>query len=109
MRVLLLFWEFVRRDAKIAMSYRFQFFVQAAGVLSVCFTFFFLALMMEKVQAGIGSLQKYGGSYFGFVLVGIAFSTYLDAALRTFGTVIRQAQMTGTLEAMLLTPTSIGT
>ncbi len=108
MKLLLLFYEFLRRDAKIAMSYRFQFFVQVAGVLSICFTFFFLALMLAKVEHGIGALQKYGGGYFGFVLVGIAFSTYLDAALRTFGLAIRQAQMTGTLEAMLTTRTRIG-
>src|SRR5688572_5784537 len=106
MKLLLLFWEFLRRDVKIAMSYRLQFFFNIASVLSLCFTFFFLALMMERVE--IASLQKYGGKYFGFVLVGIAFSTYLDAALRSFSTVIRTAQMTGTLEAMLTARTKIG-
>jgi ABC-2 type transport system permease protein len=107
-KILFLFWEFLRRDTKIAMSYRLQFFFNVASVLSVCFTFFFLALMLERVQHGIGALAKYGGGYFGFVLVGIAFSTYLDAALRTFSGVIRQAQMTGTLEAMLTNKTRIG-
>lgn len=108
MKLLALFYEFVRRDAKIAMSYRLQFFFQMASVLSICFTFFFLSLMLARVEGGIGALEKYGGKYFAFVLVGIAFSTYLDAALRTFSSVIRQAQMTGTLEAMLTTRTRIG-
>jgi ABC-2 type transport system permease protein len=107
-KLLFLFWEFLRRDAKVAMSYRLQFFFNVAGVLSICFTFFFLSLMLERVQHGIGALQKYGGRYFGFVLVGIAFSSFLDSALRTFGAAIRQAQMTGTLEAMLTTRTRIG-
>lgn len=101
-------WAFVRRDAKIAMSYRLQFFFQAASVLSLSITFFFLSLMMRDVERGIVELGRYGGGYFGFVLIGIAFSTYLDAALRSFSASIRQAQITGTLEAMLTTRTPIG-
>lgn len=106
--LLRLLWEFFRRDAKIAMSYRVNFFFQVAGVFSVCVTFFFLSLMMRRVEGGIGSLSKYGGSYFGFVLVGAAFSTYLDSSLRTFAGAIRTAQITGTLEAMLTTRSRIG-
>ncbi|MCK6551095.1 ABC transporter permease [Myxococcota bacterium] len=103
-----LMWAFFVRDAKIAMSYRAQFFFQIAGVFSVCVTFFFLSLMMRRVEGGIATLSKYGGSYFAFVLVGTAFSTFLDSSLRTFAASIRTAQMTGTLEAMLTTKTAIG-
>lgn len=103
MNLLRVFWAFLRRDAKMALSYRFQFFVQVAGVFSVCITFFFLSLMMKRVEGSIGALAKYGGSYFGFAIVGAAMSTYLDTSLRTFGLAIRTAQITGTLEAMLTT------
>jgi ABC-2 type transport system permease protein len=106
--VIRLLWEFFRRDAKIAMSYRAQFFFQVAGVFSVCVTFFFLSLMLRHVEGSIVVLDKYGGTYFGFVLIGTAFSTYLDSTLRTFSGAIRQAQMTGTLEAMLTTKSRIG-
>lgn len=99
---------FVRRDVLVALSYRLQFFLQVASVLSLSITFFFLSLMMARAEAHIVSLGKYGGRYFGFVLVGLAFSTFLDGTLRTFGFVIRQAQMTGTLEAMLTTRARIG-
>ena len=99
---------FFRRDAKIALSYRFQFFFQVAGLLSICVTFFFLSLMLRRVEGGISSLSKYGGSYFGFALIGIAVSSYIDMSLRTFSFSIRSAQMTGTFEAMLTTRTSIG-
>lgn len=105
---LAILWAFFVRDAKIAFSYRLQFFFTAAGAFSVSVSFFFLALMMKRVEGGITSLAKYGGSYFAFALVGIAFSTFLDASLRTFGAAIRQAQMTGTLEAMLTTRARIG-
>lgn len=106
--LLRLLLAFLRRDIQIAASYRLQFFFQFAGVLSICITFFFLSLMMRRVEGGIVQLEKYGGKYFGFVLVGVAFSTYMDAALRTFAQAIRQAQITGTFEAMLTTKAKIG-
>lgn len=102
-----LLYEFLRRDAKIAVSYRLQFFFQVASVLSVSITFFFLSFMLRRVEGDIAALQPYGGRYFGFVLVGLAFSSYLDAALRMLAQAIRQAQMTGTLEAMLATRTPV--
>lgn len=105
MRIL---WAFFVRDLKLAASYRLQLFVQVAGVLSLSFTFFFLGLMVAGVEGQIPSLQRYGGGYFGFALIGLAFSTYLDAALRSFAQALRQAQLTGTLEAMLATRARLG-
>lgn len=107
MNALRLLWAFVVRDAKIAFSYRLHFFFQASSILTVLFTFLFLSLMLQRVEGDIASLQRYGGTYFGFALVGAAFSGYFDSALRTFGQGIRQAQMTGTLEAMVATPASL--
>lgn len=104
MNTLRLLWAFVRRDAKIAFSYRLQFFFQVSSVLTVLFTFFFLSFMLRRVEGDITSLERYGGSYFGFALIGAAFSGYFDSALRTFGQGIRQAQITGTFEAMVATP-----
>jgi len=60
-------YEFLRRDAKVAVSYRLQFFFQIASVLSVSITFFFLSFMLRQVEGGIRSLEGYGGRYFGFV------------------------------------------
>jgi len=108
MRTLITLWSFVRRDIKVAVSYRLQFFFQATAMLSICITFFFLTMMFSEVEANIDSLDKYGGSYFAFVTIGIAISNYVDFSLRTFSSSIRQAQMTGTFEAMMTTPASIG-
>lgn len=102
-------WEFVRRDAKIQLSYRLQAFFQLAALFSICVTFFFLAHMLRGVESSIGTLERYGGSYFGFVIIGLAASSYIDSSLRSFSTSIRTAQMTGTFEAMLATRTRIGT
>lgn len=96
-------WAFLLRDLRIAASYRLEFLVHAAGVLTLTFTFFFVALMLESVESQIPALRKYGGSYFGFALVGLAFSSYLDVALRAFSRALRNAQLTGTFQAMLAT------
>lgn len=96
-------FAFLVRDIKVAASYRLQVFVQLASVLTLSLTFFFLAIMMSGVEADIPALRRYGGGYFGFALIGLAFSSYLDATLRSFSTALRQAQLTGTFQAMLAT------
>lgn len=106
--VLRLLWAFVVRDAKIAFSYRLQAFFQVASLFSLCVTFFFLSLMMRRVEGGITTLDKYGGSWFAFALVGVALSLYVDASLRSFAQSIRTAQISGTFEAMLTTRAPIG-
>jgi ABC-2 type transport system permease protein len=102
-------WAFLRRDLKITVSYRFQAFFQLAGLLSILITFFFLSLMMRRVEGSIPSLSKYGGTYFGFAVIGVAVSIYIDTSLRSFASSIRMAQVTGTFEAMLTTRTPVGT
>ncbi|MFQ5575160.1 MAG: ABC transporter permease [Terriglobia bacterium] len=52
-------------------------------------------------------LEPYGGDYFSFVLIGIAFSGFLQTGLSTFSSSISSAQSQGTLEAMLVTPTRL--
>jgi ABC-2 type transport system permease protein len=42
------------------------------------------------------------------VIVGVAFSSYLGVAVRSFSDTIRNAQVLGTLEALLVTPTPVG-
>lgn len=51
----------------------------------------------------------YNGDYFAFVLIGVAFSLYFTVAISGFAKNLRDAQITGTLEAMLLTPTDLPT
>jgi len=95
--------NFVKRDFILATSYRFAFFLQLFGILFSVLTFYFLAQMFGDVT--IPYLEPYGGDYFSFVLIGIAFSTYLTTGLTSFSGSIRNEQMMGTLEAMLVTPT----
>lgn len=98
---------FLRRDWRLQLSYRFAFFLQFFSVFFNLFVFYFLSLLVGDAAAPY--LDDYGGDYFAFVLIGLAFSGYFGVGLRSFANNLREAQTTGTLEAMLLTPTRLST
>jgi len=100
-------WAFVRRDFKLQASYRLGFLMRLFGVLFSVASFYFVAVLFG--EAAVPHLQLYGGDYFAFVLVGIAFMQYQGTAMSTFAATIRRGQMMGTLEAMLVTPTRLST
>lgn len=96
---------FFVRDLLIASSYRLQFLLQAGGIFVSTVMFYFLSRLVGPGVAG--QLQPYGGDYFAFVLVGVAFAQYLSVAMSSFTSQIREAQVMGTLEALLVTPTPV--
>lgn len=98
---------FLVRDFKIAASYRLQFLLQGFGILLTTFTFSLVARMFDGQSLPV--LAPYGGDFFAFVLIGIAFTDYLTISTDTFADEIRKAQMVGTLEALLVTPTPMAT
>lgn len=99
MRIL---WAFLWRDLRNEVSYRLAFFLELVGILPAVLMFYFLSKLFGDMISG--PLEEYGGQYFPFVLVGIAAQNYLMLALRSFATSIREAQLSGTLEAVLTTP-----
>ena len=98
---------FVWRDFINELSYKFSFFMQLVGVLVTTVTFFFLSKLLG--DAGISYLKPYGGNYFSFVLIGVAFFSYLRVSVDGISKSIREGQMLGTLEALLVTQTGIPT
>ena len=99
-------WAFVWKDLLTDLSYRVAFAGQVVFVMFLVGAFYFLGETFKN--AHVPSLQRYGGQYFPFVLVGVAFSSYLGVAVRSFADTIRSAQVLGTLEALLATPTPPG-
>ena len=97
---------FVRRDFLIEVSYRTSFVLQAFGILFSVLVWYFVSRVVNAPPTTPG-LE--GVDYFAYVLLGLALLHYLSSALMSFGGKVRGEQMTGTLEAMLLTPTPIGT
>ena len=96
---------FLIRDFYTETSYRVAFWVGIGGVLFRAFIFYFLSQMIGDGTAHL--LQDYQGDYFSFVIIGIAFGSYFGVGLTGFARALRQAQTTGTLEAMLMTPTQV--
>ncbi len=96
---------FLQRDFQNEFSYRFAFFFQFFNIFFMVGVFYFISSILGPAASPY--LAAYGGDYFSFVLIGIAFAGYFGVGLSTFSNNIRQAQTTGTLEAMLSTPTSL--
>lgn len=93
-------WAFLRRDLLVEASYR-------ANVLLGAVSAFVLLVVLYYVGETLGSAQAlrgYGGDYFAFSLIGFAAAAPLHAALLQLARRVREAQMTGTLEAILTTP-----
>lgn len=90
----------------MALSYRTGFLLTFVGsVLNILGVFF----LSEAFGANLGaSLERYGGTYFAFAVVGVAFSTFMSVGMTGIGSRIREGQMMGTLELMLLSPNRLG-
>jgi len=98
---------FLRRDLHSEVSYRFSFLLQFMSIFFSVAVFYFVAkLLGDSVNP---YLEPYGGDYFSFVLIGIAFGSYFGVGLSSFSSGLRTSQTTGTLEAMLSSPTRLST
>lgn len=98
---------FLKRDFLINSSYKLSFLFELGSIVLSVLTFFFIAKLFGKNISGY--LADYGSEYFPFVLIGIAFYGYLSTAMGSFTQAIGQEQDTGTLEAIILSPTKIST
>jgi len=98
---------FFYRDFRTQASYRFSFVLHIVAILFSVASFYFVGQLFGGSAAPY--LSDYGGNYFPFALVGIAFAGFQSVALRAFSRTIRSAQTTGTLEAVLVTPTRLST
>lgn len=96
--------EFFKRDLRIESSYKAAFLFEYMTTLLPLLTFYFIAKLVGANSAA--SLTPYGGKYFPFAVVGLAFMQYFTIALTNFAATIRRTQMAGCLEAMLSTQTS---
>jgi ABC-2 type transport system permease protein len=94
---------FMRRDLLIAWSYRIFFLTDLVNLLAQTITFYFIARLVDSSR-----LPAFGDShatYMEFVAIGIGFSVFVQFGLTRVSTAIRNEQLTGTLESVLMTPT----
>jgi len=99
-------FAYVKKDFLIESSYRLSFWGDIFGTVASLLTFFFI----DKLFGNYASpyLAPFGTNYFSYVLVGIAFSSFIGTGLGSLSGQIRHEQTTGTLESLLLAPTKIG-
>ena len=93
----------IRKEFLSAISYRFDFVFKLLSIWLGILIYYFLAKLINPALSH--ELQLYGGNYFPFVIIGTAMSGYLDVGLESFSSSIREAQLMGTLEAILVTRT----
>jgi ABC-2 type transport system permease protein len=91
-------FAFLWRDAADQLSYPFALFLELSSVGVVSAMFYFLGQWVDRGGTRLGS------SYFAFALTGIALASFLSLGVSAFSSQLRQAQLTGTLEALFMTP-----
>lgn len=92
---------FLRRDLLVEASYRFRAVFDALAALLALATAHFLA---ATFGTGSDALAAYGGDYFGFAVLGMAALGPMDTALSEMSRRVRDAQVDGTLDPILVTP-----
>lgn len=98
---------FMRRDLLTAFSYRLGFVTDWFGLLIQAVTISFVGVLVHRTE-----LPLYGGrhpSYMQFAIIGVALGGFTALALGRVALGIRNEQLLGTLESLLVTPTSTRT
>jgi ABC-2 type transport system permease protein len=92
----------IRRDYQLARSYRLAF----AMDLVLGFANLILYFFISRTFTGVGQTAELQGapSYFAFAVVGIVVTVVMTAASLALAMRIREEQLTGTLEALVVQP-----
>ena len=100
-KIAALFW----RDFAIARRYRGAFVFEVLEAVFGVATFYYLSRFIESPQLARALPQA--GNYFAFALIGFAFFDYLSVGLTAFESSLEEARQNRTLEALLVTQTSL--
>ncbi len=98
---------FFRRDLLVTWSYKLQFFTDWINLIGQVVVFYFVSDLVNP-----SAVPSFGGqqaSYLQFVTIGIAVTSFLQVSLARVTAAIRNEQLQGTLETLLLTPTAPAT
>ena len=94
---------FVRRDVLMIRSYRYPFVLDTFfGVLQLAVTYFISETFQETGAERLGGAP----SYFAFAAIGIVIALVIEAATQGISSRVREGQLSGSLEALLVQPIS---
>jgi ABC-2 type transport system permease protein len=91
---------------RTARSYRFSFALSFVSLAVTILPVYFVANALQPFMASV--IASEGREYFGFVLIGTAVLTLVSAALSSFAGAVSGGLSSGFFEALLVTPTSLG-
>ncbi len=100
-------WVFIKRDFKVIYTYKLAFSMM---FFSVLLNFFYMILFGSMFGSGaVTALIPYGGDFITYILIGSIGWGFMWSILSGTSTSLRMEMEIGTLESILLTPTSIYT
>ncbi|MFC1514686.1 ABC transporter permease [Candidatus Omnitrophota bacterium] len=98
-------FAFIKKELLIELSYKLAFIFNFISVIVSILTYFFIDKLFGY---RIGPhLEEFGVNYFAYVLLSMAFFSYVGVGISSFASRIRSEQIDGTLESLLTTPTRI--
>lgn len=99
-------WAFIARDWRLTVSYRMQFFLRILSILIIVTTLFFIS----KIFTGFADPRfAQWRDPLAAWLTGLAVLNYFMTGFSSLANAIRQEQVQGTLESVLMTPISVPT
>ena len=99
-------WAFIVRDWRLELSYRMQFFLRVLSILIVVTTLFFISRIFNGfTDPSFSQWQNPLAAW----LTGLAVLNYFMTGFSSLANAIRQEQVQGTLESVLMTPISVPT
>lgn len=97
---------FIIRDFQLAISYRVEFFIKIIWILGITTTFFFISRIFGSFP--LARYEQWQNPLAAW-LTGMAMLNYFLVGFSALANSIRQEQMQGTLESVLLTPINVPT
>jgi ABC-2 type transport system permease protein len=91
---------------RTARSYRFSFVLSFVSLAVTIVPVYFVANALQQFMAPVIATE--GRDYFGFVLIGTAMLALVSAALASFASAVSGGLSSGFFEALMVTPTSLG-
>jgi ABC-2 type transport system permease protein len=96
-------YAFVRRDFRVAMSYKLNFVFGLTAGFFIVMTFYFVSRLVDS-EASSRMLARFHTDYFSFVLVGLAAAGLMQTGLTGFSEHLRAGMMEGSLEMTFSCP-----
>ncbi|HTK54436.1 MAG TPA: ABC transporter permease [Gemmatimonadaceae bacterium] len=98
-------WALVRSNWLAATSYKLSFLFSFGSLILSVVPIFFISGALQKTMADV--IKGQGDQYFAFLVLGLIALNVVSAAVSALPSGLQTATSTGTLEALLATPTSI--